>query len=54
MKRLLEAICRLNHRTKPTDDDFVFMTDLISELAMAKSEFLSLQDNYTKETEQVK
>ena len=54
MKRLLEAICRLHHRNKPIDEDFKFMTDLISELAMTKSEFLSLQDNFTKETEMVK
>ena len=54
MKRLLEAVCRLHHRDKPTDKDFVFMTNLISELAMAKSEFLALQDNFTKETESIK
>ena len=54
MKRLLEAICRLHHRDKPIEKDFVFMTNLISELAMVKSEFLSLQDNFTKETEDVK
>jgi len=36
---LLRGVCRLHHRTKPTDDEFIFINELIIELHTAKITF---------------